>query len=164
MHPTGCVPCRNKNRKSGPKSEVSVCRLELFQWKLKSIFAGNFKSFEFSFPGFRENSYPVLQTSAQSFEVREAWMNCFDCKYTLFLSPLKTWLCNDVQNRFIFHCCIICCLLRHPLLNMTGIAVSVSSKCHHPLSNPRAVNPPFLAGRLPVLEAVSLAPYFKRNL
>ena len=28
----------------------------------------------------------------------------------------------------------------------------------------RAVNPPFLAGRLPVLEAVSLSPYFKRNL
>ena len=28
----------------------------------------------------------------------------------------------------------------------------------------RATNPPFLAGRLPVLEAVSLCPYFKRNL
>ena len=28
----------------------------------------------------------------------------------------------------------------------------------------RAVNPPFLAGRLPVLKAVSLSPYFKRNL
>ena len=28
----------------------------------------------------------------------------------------------------------------------------------------RTVNPPFLAGRLPVLEAVSLPPYFKRNL
>ena len=27
-----------------------------------------------------------------------------------------------------------------------------------------AVNPPFLAGRLSVLEAVSLCPYFKRNL
>ena len=27
----------------------------------------------------------------------------------------------------------------------------------------RAVNPPFLVGRLPVLEAVSLSPYFKRN-
>ena len=28
----------------------------------------------------------------------------------------------------------------------------------------RAVSPPFLAGRLPVMEAVSLSPYFKRNL
>ena len=28
----------------------------------------------------------------------------------------------------------------------------------------RAVNPPFLEGRLPVLEAVSPSPYFKRNL
>ena len=28
----------------------------------------------------------------------------------------------------------------------------------------RAVNLPFLIGRLPVLEAVSLSPYFKRNL
>ena len=28
----------------------------------------------------------------------------------------------------------------------------------------RAVNPPFLAGRFPLLEAVSLSPYFKRNL
>ena len=28
----------------------------------------------------------------------------------------------------------------------------------------RTVNPPFLAGRLPVLEAVSLSPYFKRSL
>ena len=36
-------------------------------------------SFEFSFPGFREHSYPVLQTSAQSFEVR-ARMNRFECK------------------------------------------------------------------------------------
>ena len=27
----------------------------------------------------------------------------------------------------------------------------------------RAVNPPFLEGSLPVLEAVSLSPYFKRN-
>ena len=30
--------------------------------------------------------------------------------------------------------------------------------------NISAVNPPFLAGRLPVLEAVFLSPYFKRNL
>ena len=29
---------------------------------------------------------------------------------------------------------------------------------------PRAVNPSFLAGRLPVLEAVFLSPYFKRDL
>ena len=28
----------------------------------------------------------------------------------------------------------------------------------------KAVDPPFLAGRLPVLEAVSLSPFFKRNL
>ena len=28
----------------------------------------------------------------------------------------------------------------------------------------RAVNPPFLAGRLLVLKAASLPPYFKRNL
>ena len=28
----------------------------------------------------------------------------------------------------------------------------------------RAVNPPFLAGRLLVLEGVSLSPYFKRSL
>ena len=28
----------------------------------------------------------------------------------------------------------------------------------------RAVNPPFLAGRLPVFKAVSLSPYVKRNL
>ena len=74
IHPVGCVPFRNENRKSAPKSEASVWRSELFQWKLKSVLAGNFgvsiSSFEFSFPGFREHSYPVFQTSAQSFEVR----------------------------------------------------------------------------------------------
>ena len=32
------------------------------------------------------------------------------------------------------------------------------------LKHDRAVNPPFFVGRLPVLGAVSLSPYFKRNL
>ena len=32
------------------------------------------------------------------------------------------------------------------------------------LKHGRAVNPPFLSGSLPVLEAVSLSPYFRRNL
>ena len=75
-------------RHSETKTENLVRNLKfqfgprLFQWKLKSIFAGNFgvsiSSFLFSFPGFRENSYPVLQTSIQSFEVM-ARMNRFDC-------------------------------------------------------------------------------------
>ena len=87
IHPLGCALFRNENRKSGPKSEVSVWRLELFQWKLKSVLAGNFgvsiSSFEFSFPGLKEHSYLVFQTSAQSFEVRGARMNRFDCKERL---------------------------------------------------------------------------------
>ena len=89
VHPLRCALFRNENRKSGPKSEVSVWRLELFQWKLKSILAGNFgvsiSSFEFSFPGLKEHSYLVFQTSAQSFEVRGARMNRFDYKW---LSPI----------------------------------------------------------------------------
>ena len=45
---------------------------------------GNFEvsisSFQFSLPGFRENSYLVLQTSAQSSEVKWARINRFECK------------------------------------------------------------------------------------
>ena len=73
------------------KFEVSVWRLELFQWKLKAILAENFwvsiSSFAFSFPEFRKHSYPVLQTSAQSFEVRgHAWtVLTVNCASTLVL-------------------------------------------------------------------------------
>ena len=43
-------------------------------------------------------------------------------------------------------------------MHNTNLVVTLRSDCC------RAVNPPFLTGRLPVLKAVSLSPYFKRNL
>ena len=62
--------------------------------KVEIKFHGNFEvsisSFQFSFPGFREKSYPVLQTSTQSFKV-VARMNGSDCNASAgFVEPVQT--------------------------------------------------------------------------
>ena len=45
-------------------------------------------SFEFLFPGFREHSYPVFQTSAQSFEVKGTHEPFWLQNYVLEMPPL----------------------------------------------------------------------------
>ena len=66
---------------------------------------------------------------------------------------LSKFLDFDVQCEVLF--CVELITVKH---------LDEARNCGGLLQAFRAVNSPFLAGRLPVFEAVSLSPYFKINL